>query len=127
HGAETWTALLGQTGLAQRSYLATQQYPDEEALKLVETAARMTGAPAATILKSFGEFLVPDLLRVYKAFVKPDWKALDLLEHIEYSMHKAVRLQNPGAAPPKLVCQRVGPDEVVITYTSPRKLCALGE
>jgi heme-NO-binding protein len=127
HGADTWTTLLNQAGLGQRSYLSTQQYPDEEVVKLVDTAAKMTGKPAATILRDFGEFLVPDLLAVYKAFVKPDWKALDLLEHVEDTMHRAVRLQNPGAAPPKLVCKRVSPTEVVVTYSSPRKLCALGE
>jgi predicted hydrocarbon binding protein len=42
-------------------------------------------------------------------------------------MHTAVRLQNPGAEPPKLECSRISPDQVVIVYKSSRKLCPIGK
>src|SRR3989449_11610799 len=35
------------------------------------------------------------------------------------------RLRNAGARPPLLRCARPTAEEVVITYTSPRRLCAL--
>jgi len=38
-----------------------------------------------------------------------------------------VRHRNPGARPPELRCQRVGPDEVVVVYSSARKMCAVAK
>jgi hypothetical protein len=34
-------------------------------------------------------------------------------------------MRQPGAAPPRLHVERTSPDEVVVTYDSPRKLCAV--
>lgn len=113
--------------MGSKTYLATQDYQDSEVLALVSTASEVTGTPAGALLKRFGEFIVPDLMARCHRQVKPDWKTLDLLEHIEDTMHAVVRLREPGAAPPKLRCIRKNPGEVLIVYFSPRKLCALGE
>ena len=75
----------------------------------------------------FGAFIVPSLLSLYKPLVKKDWKTLDLIEHTEETIHKVVRLQNPGAAPPALIVKRLSPREVVITYTSQRKMCGIAK
>jgi predicted hydrocarbon binding protein len=77
------------------------------------------------LLLDFGEFVVPPLLAVYGVFVDPRWDLFDVLEHTEATMHRAVRLQDPNATPPTLSVQRVGSDEVRITYQSERKMCAL--
>lgn len=126
-GAEAWSQLLKEAGLEYRFYLATETYADQEALALVSTATRITGNPAAAILEDFGHFIVPDLLKVYGALIKPQWKTLDLLENTESMIHTAVRIGSPGATPPALACSRPSPDEVVVTYQSPRKMCALAK
>lgn len=38
-----------------------------------------------------------------------------------------VRSQNPGADPPSLRCVRSGPKEVVISYSSPHKMCGVAK
>ena len=53
------------------------------------------------------------------------WKTLDVLEHTEGTIHRVVRLRHEGAAPPRLKAERTEPNEVVLTYDSPRKLCAV--
>jgi len=50
-----------------------------------------------------------------------------VIERTEQNIHKAVRLKNPGANPPALVCRRTSPEEIVIQYASPRKLCPVAK
>ena len=55
------------------------------------------------------------------------WRTLDVIEHTEETIHKVVRTRNPGAAPPELQCARPSKDDVVITYASPRRMCAIAK
>jgi predicted hydrocarbon binding protein len=121
----TWQLLLLQSGLGDKLYLPTQVYPDKEVFGIVTTASKVTGLEVAVILEDFGKFLVPDLVKVFASFVKPEWKTLDMLENIENTIHKAVRAKEPQATPPKLVCKRIASNKVEIIYTSNRKICPL--
>lgn len=122
-GPEAWPKLLAEAGLAERRYQPFEEYPDAEAGQLVATASRLTGLPAAAILEDFGEFIAPDLLEMYWAAIQPEWKTLDVIEHTERAIHTVVRLKNPGARPPHLRAERTGPDEVLVTYESERRMC----
>jgi hypothetical protein len=121
-GSEAWARLIDEAGLQDR-YSAFEHYPDEHAGRLVATAARVTGQDAGAILEDFGEFIAPDLLEMYWALVAPEWKTLDVIEHTETAIHEVVRLEKPGASPPRLRVARTGPDEVLITYDSERRMC----
>src|SRR6185369_7782403 len=98
--------------------------PDSEAVALVTAASRITGTPVSGVLEDFGAFIVPDLLATYGSSVRPEWKTLDVLENTERVMHSAVRVRNHNAQPPRLICERLGPQEVVINYSSQRKMCS---
>ena len=121
-GAGAWKKLVAEAGLGTKTYLVTSSYPDTEAVALITTASRLTNLPVPAILEDFGAFIVPSLLSIYKPLIKKDWKTLELIEHTEETIHKVVRLQNPGAAPPALIVKRLSPREVVITYSSQRKM-----
>jgi hypothetical protein len=92
---------------------------------LVQAASTLTGIPVQDLLEAFGAALVPGLLRVYGSMVKKSWRTLDLVEHTEGVMHTVVRRRMPGADPPPLSCARPSPSEVVVTYTSGRRLRSL--
>jgi len=126
-GAGAWKKLVTEAGLGTRTYLVTSSYPDAEAVALITTASRLTNLPVPAILEDFGAFIVPSLLSIYKPLIKKDWKTLELIEHTEETIHKVVRLQNPGAAPPALIVKRLSPREVVITYSSQRKMCGIAK
>jgi predicted hydrocarbon binding protein len=126
-GAAGWTQVRDKAGLGSKTYLVSKTYPDAEAMALVSAAAAVSGTPVGALLEDFGEFIVPGLLAIYGPLVKKEWKTLDLIEHTEETIHKVVRLQNPGAAPPALVTQRPSAQEVVITYTSTRKMCGVAK
>jgi hypothetical protein len=122
-----WEQIAERAGIARLSNLASEVYPDEELVALVSAAVDLSGVPAPTLLEQFGEFIVPDLLKVYGGFVNRRWTALDLLANTESVIHRAVRLRDPRATPPALRIARLTPSAVIITYTSPRRLCALAK
>jgi hypothetical protein len=124
-GVDAWPRLLRESGVATPAYLPVQAYPDQEVVALVSTASRLTNTPVPALLHAFGEFIVPTLVRMYGHLLKPQWKTLDVIERTEETIHSVVRAREPGAKPPMLSCARPKPDEVVVTYTSHRKLCPL--
>ncbi|MBA3258296.1 MAG: heme NO-binding domain-containing protein [Gemmatimonadales bacterium] len=125
HGRPVWLDLLKQAGIGNKAYLVSQQYPDTDIVALVTAASAMTKTTVPAVLEDFGEFIVPDLLDMYRPLLKPEWRTLELLEHTEGTIHSVVRLRNAGAAPPQLQCRRVGPSEVHLRYNSARKMCAV--
>jgi hypothetical protein len=126
-GAAAWGALLVKAGMPGRIFMPVQEYPDADALKLVSTASAITGRPAVALLEDFGEFIAPHLLTMYGSLIRKEWRSLDVIEHTEETIHRVVRHRNPGAKPPELRCRRVGPDEVVVVYSSARKMCAVAK
>jgi predicted hydrocarbon binding protein len=124
-GPDAWRDILHKTGENHRIYLPSRAYPDAEMLALVAAACTLSDKTRDDLLEAFGEFVVPDLLRMYKAHIDRKWSALDLIENTEQTMHRVVRRVSRDATPPELKVRRTGSNNVVITYTSARQLCAL--
>jgi predicted hydrocarbon binding protein len=124
-GPGAWTELLRESGIGERIYLAASAYPDEELVRLVTTASSTKNIPIADLLEDFGRELVPTYLGMYGHLIKPEWRTLDVVEHTEETIHKVVRIRNPGASPPVLRTTRSSKTEIVLEYTSARRLCAV--
>jgi predicted hydrocarbon binding protein len=127
HGEAAWSTLVESSGLKGKLYMGLSEYPDREAVALISAASTMTKTPVDDILQDFGAFIAPELVSLYSELVDPKWKTLDLIEHTEDTIHRVVRLQKKGARPPALLTRRVAPNEVVITYGSPRKMCGIAK
>ncbi len=127
HGDEAWRKVLQEAGRSDTTYLASGTYPDEDTGALVAAASRLTGTAVPALLEDFGEYIAPHLLEIYAPIMRPSWRTLDVIEKTEESVHRVVRLKNPGAEPPELRAERRSPEEVVLTYASPRKLCAVAK
>ncbi len=126
-GAGAWETLLREAELPVKSYSPARAYPDEEVLALVGAASRVLKLPAAAILEAFGEFIAPELIRLYGRLLQPEWKTLDVIENTERLIHATVRIGNPGAQPPVLECIRTTQDALQIMYASKRQLCCLAK
>ena len=126
-GASAWDKLLVEAGFAGRIFLPVKTYSDADAVALVSTVVRVTGRSADALLEDFGAFIAPDLLKMYGHLLDPSWKTLDVIENTEETIHKVVRARNPGAAPPELQCTRPSKEEVLVTYSSPRRMCAIAK
>lgn len=123
HGEAAWRALTDAAGLSNEIYTPLRSYPDEQLVALVGAAVQLTGADVTALLEAFGEFLAPRYLALYGKLLKPEWRTLEVLEHAENTIHRVVRMREPGALPPRLQAQRVSPSAIRMTYDSPRKLC----
>jgi hypothetical protein len=126
-GERAWEPLLAKAGLAGKLYVRVSTYPDTDVTAIVSAAAATTGRPVQAVLEDFGEFMAPDLLAAYGELLKAEWKTLDVIENTEATMHRFVRVNNPGATPPQLVSKRASEREVIVVYSSPRKLCAIAK
>jgi len=125
HGDDTWKALLQRAGLGRTLYLSVGEYPDAEVVAIVGAASEATGVPAGEILEDFGHFIAPDLMGMYRSLVRPEWRTLEFLENTEETIHRVVRMKDAAARPPEIHCERVSENEVVIRYTSGRRMCAV--
>lgn len=126
-GANKWNNLLTESGIGSKIYSYNSEYQDHEAVALVSMVSKLTGKTVPAILEEFGEFITPELFNMYRLLIKPEWRTLDLIEHTEETIHKTVRMKNPGAKPPELKVSRLNPNEVVITYSSQRKMCGIAK
>jgi hypothetical protein len=126
YGINIWPVLLSASGLNGKAYQPNLPYPDVELIEIVRQACILTELPKDSLLEAFGKFIVPDLIAVFKYTINSSWKTLDLIENVETVIHKAVRLNNKGAQPPKLKVSRVSANLIEILYQSPRKMEHLG-
>jgi predicted hydrocarbon binding protein len=123
-GGDSWRKVLEEAGLGSKLYMPVGEYPDGEATQIIGAIARRTGKDVKVAFEEFGEFIAPHLIALYQHMVNPKWRTLELLENTECTMHRVVRSRNPGARPPQLETKRQG-KEVLITYSSHRKMCGV--
>ena len=124
-GDKIWGEAVHAAGIPDQFYYRVADYRDEEAVALLSTLSAAMHEPLDVILKGLGEFIVPDLIRMARYWIEPDWKTLDLIANTEHTIHEMLRTEGSQTNPPRLQCQRTGAGEVVVNYDSPRKMCAL--
>ena len=122
-GAEGWHELLRSLGLDGATFTPVQAEPDERVLRVVQALARERSLPLEDLLREFGRWMAPHLLATYAPLIPAGWDVADILENAESVIHRAVRLRDPIATPPRLVTSRRDDGTIVIEYSSERRLC----
>ena len=107
YSLDTWQKLTQTAGLSVPVYEIHHSYPASEMYSLLKTASFHMGFSENDLKEKFGEYLVPDLLTIYKSHVNPDWKTFEMLLNTEIVMHKAVRNQAGNPNPPILNITKV--------------------
>jgi predicted hydrocarbon binding protein len=126
-GASTWGRVVSLAKVPAKAYSPVSEYPDSEAMALMDAASQLAGKTMGDFLEEFGEALAPELLAMHPGLVQPEWKTLELIMNAEEVIHAVVRRRNPVARPPILRCARFSDDEVELVYASPRKLCRIAK
>jgi hypothetical protein len=121
----TWIKLTEQAGIAHTSYQMQQMYPTREIFALLQAASHRTGIATEDLMEQFGEFIVPDLLLIYKKYLQPEWRTYDLLLNTEQAMHGAVRRENEQASPPVLLVTKKGNRQLLVEYHSIRRMAGV--
>src|SRR5437667_9516732 len=123
-GPGSWNAVLKRAGLERSVYLPIQEYPDCDASALIAAVSTATRRNLSLVLEDFGECIAPTLMKLHGHLLLPEWKTIDVIAHTEGTSHSVVRMKDSAADTPHLTTKRVSPDEVLLVYTSPRKLSA---
>lgn len=122
---EMWNQLVKEAHPSCTEFEMTKNYPLSDIESIVSCASEHSGYSVNQLKEMFGEWLVPDLFKIYSSYLNPDWKTLDVLEHTEVVMHGAVRKLNSTANPPILNVLRVSDTLTMIDYHSKRKMGSL--
>lgn len=110
---DAWASAMEAADIEPKLYLPVTDYPDDEAVRLVDGVVEVTGVDEETLLAAFGESLAPALLDTFEAHVRQDWDALDLLEH---SDNEVFTVFHSGGGDDTFSVTREGPDAVVVEH-----------
>jgi heme-NO-binding protein len=126
YGDASWTALLDEAGLEPQSYRPEERYPDSDLIAIMRAVPAITPVPLSALAEDFGRFVAPSLLKRYGHLANPEWRTLELLENSAaiFAMFGDALF---GSSPPVLRGLRLGPDVVLLSYASHRRLCALAK
>ncbi|MBX7148934.1 heme NO-binding domain-containing protein [bacterium] len=126
-GLETWDKLiLAVKPKSKGAYTTAATYEDSELFSLVGELASTTKIPTTKLIKTFGSYTLLTLSKIYPAFF--EGKTLkEFLTSIDQIVHVEVKKLYPDAGLPKFNYENPSPNELVMNYESPRKLCVLAE
>lgn len=82
------------------------RYPYQEALRMIDTASRMTGAAPADLCYQFGFYLFGRFTIFYADIIGRYNDAETLLMHVDDHIHEEVVMLTPDAKPPKVTASR---------------------
>lgn len=121
----TWVRWKEEAGVERPSYEMSETYPTKELFAIVNTASQATKVPVFDLMENFGEFLVPDLLLIYKKYVQQGWRTYEMLLNTEAAMHGAVRKTDSRADPPIVLVTKKGPKQLIVDYHSRRRMAGV--
>ncbi len=121
----SWEMLLTEAKPSEHEFEITRSYPLTDMNAIIDAASKKTGIAPNQLKENFGEFMVPDLFRLYSNYLRPEWKTFDVLVNTEKVMHGAVRNLNSTAEPPVLSVNKVNENLLIIDYYSKRRMGAL--
>jgi len=126
HGEAAWDSLLDATNL-EGSYTSLGSYPDEEIVKLVVAGAAALGISPTEVLRWFGREAMPLLAKRYPVFFTDHRTAHSFILSVNSIIHPEVRKLYAGAHCPFFRFEQKADGTLLMTYDSPRKLCALAQ
>ena len=121
----SWEMLMTDAKISEHIFEVTQSYPLADMNAIIDAASKKTSISPNQLKENFGEFMVPDLFRLYANYLRPEWKTFDVLINTEKVMHGAVRNLNSSAEPPILNVNKVHEKLLIIDYYSKRRMGAL--
>jgi len=125
-GMAQWNELIEKSNLPSKGvYTSGQLYDDSELIKMMVVLSEKTGIAVDQLVEAFGQFLFD---RLYKSS-PVDVSKLDNLKafllDIDQNIHVEVKRGHPNAYLPKFEYEETEQGELIMYYSSKRKLCHL--
>ena len=125
-GLATWNALLDKVNPESKGvYTAGGTYKDRELTSYVMELSKLKKIEPSQLLEGFGAYLFPVLASKYPIFLSEGITFKEFMKNVDKIIHVEVNKLYPEAALPTMSYEEPSPNELVIIYRSPRKLCAL--
>ncbi|MES2503734.1 MAG: heme NO-binding domain-containing protein [Myxococcota bacterium] len=103
-------------------------YPDSDFMEMVVKAAEHLNISLPNAVRGFGRFCFPRLASKFSTFVTPfENDPKGFLKTIDNVIHVEVRKLYRDAITPEFVISDTGPNQLLMAYSSPRKLCIFAE
>src|SRR5689334_4295870 len=83
YGAAVWEAAAAESGVGSKDYLRHKAYPDAEVAAMFTAIAKAVGVGLPEVIEAFGVFSAPAFVEMAGVLVRPEWRTLELLEHVE--------------------------------------------
>ena len=106
-------------------YTAVGTYGHEEIVALVVSFAKHSNQEVGEVLRKFGHHLLKVFYKSYPEFFEPNPTAFDLFSSIDNYIHIEVAKLYPDAELPRFEINKKTSGEMVMTYTSERKMSDL--
>lgn len=124
YGEAKWRSLLAKAGLPpEKVYHTVRFYPDSEFQSLLDISSEEFRIDKNLLLRDFGKLFGEHLISVYGCMFLKQWKSLDVIEKVAPKVFVTIQFVDPYTPRSSVKCERVSPEEVVIHYHSPRKMC----
>jgi len=104
------------------AYSRVGNYGCHELITLVMAFSHKLNLSPETLQQKFGHWMFKSFAKGYPEFLTGRSGAFEMLEAIEDEVHVEVRKLYPDAELPKFETRRVGPDSLVMSYSSERPL-----
>jgi predicted hydrocarbon binding protein len=124
YGEEKWLMLLEKADLpSDRVYHSIRFYPDSEFEQLLNICSQDFTINKNTLLRDFGKLFGEYLINMYGKMFLESWRSLDIIEKVAPKIFVTIQFVDPYTPRSSVKSKRVTPDEVVVYYKSPRKMC----
>ncbi|QQR79798.1 MAG: heme NO-binding domain-containing protein [Deltaproteobacteria bacterium] len=125
-GLELWDRMIEETKPVSKGiYTSAQSYHESELFSYVGLLSKETGISVEDLVRTFGHFTLIKLSKLYPDFLVKDFK--EFLKTIDSVIHAEVKKIYPDAGLPSFTYEDPAPNQLVMIYKSPRKLCHLAE
>ena len=123
-GMEQWNELLEKTNPPSKGvYTSGQQYEDSELINMVIELSNKTGIEVEKLVEAFGQYLFDSLYKTSPVDISKINDLREFLLSIDQVIHVEVKRLHPNAYLPKFDYEDGENGELIMYYTSKRKLC----
>jgi len=123
-GMEQWNELLDKTEPASKGmYTSGAQYEDSELVNMVVALSEKTGLEVEKLIQAFGQYLFTSLYNNCPTDVSNIKNLREFLLEIDSVIHVEVKRLHPTAYLPKFEYEDGEGTDLIMYYSSKRKLC----
>lgn len=122
-GEDTVDDVLDKANLENDGAFTTVgNYPCSELVKIVMAFSEHSGLSPEVLQRKFGHWMMDHFVENYPVFFQGKQDTFSMLESVDGEIHVEVKKLYPDAELPVFETQRIAPDHLAMTYSSPRPL-----